>query len=111
MSDNGEQMTLQELISQLLEAYDDLAEADTELTVYARKPWTADSDAIAVSDYTTWPDAQGRTYLLEVFLIHDVLETWIAHHADARPTPQQACNAVIYYAEHDAYLIPNEDPA
>ncbi|KAB2346896.1 hypothetical protein [Actinomadura rudentiformis] len=104
-------MTLQELIGQLTEA--DLAETDDDLTVFASEPWTADSDATATPnpDDIARPDPQGRTYLLEISLIHDVLETWSAHHAGARPSPQQACEAVIYYAEHDAYLIPDDNPA
>lgn len=99
-------MTLEELIGQL-------TEADDDLTVYAREPWSAQSDAIAVPHIygPTRPDAEGRTYLLEVFLIHDVLETWSAHNDATDPTPQQACEAVIYYAANDAYLLPDDDQA
>jgi hypothetical protein len=103
-------MTLQELIGQLTTA--SLAEAD-DLAVFASEPWSADSDTTAVPNPngTARPDPKGRAYLLEVFLIHDVLETWSAHNAGARPSPRQACEAVIYYAEHDAWLIPDNNPA
>ncbi|WP_329092059.1 hypothetical protein OG979_00895 [Actinomadura citrea] len=111
MSDYGERMNLQDLIGQLTGA--DLAEADDDLTVFASEPWTTDSDARAVPnpDGTVRPAPQGRTNLLEVFLIHDLLATWSAHNAGARPSPQQACEAVIYNAEHDADLIPDDKPA
>lgn len=103
MSSSGGHMTLEELISQL-------TETDDGLTVYASEPWSAHSDAMAVSnrDGTTRPDAEGRTYLLETVLIRDVLETWSSHHGGATPSPQEACQAVIYYAENDAYLFPDD---
>lgn len=96
-------MTLEELINQL-------TETDDGLTVFASEPWTAQSDATAVPnlDGSSRPDAAGRTYLLEVELIRDVLETWHAHRDGAVPSPQEACEAVIHYAEHDAYLYPDE---
>ena len=97
-------MTLAELISQLTERGDGL-------TVFASEPWTAQSDAMAVPNRegTSQPDAEGRTYLLETALIRDVLETWRAHHDGAIPSLQQACEAVVYYAENDTYLHPDED--
>ncbi|WP_327724209.1 hypothetical protein [Streptomyces europaeiscabiei] len=97
-------MTLAELISQL-------TERDDGLTVFASEPWTTQSDAMAVPNWegTSQPDAEGRTYLLETALIRDVLETWRAHHDGAIPSRQQACEAVIYYAENDTYLHPDED--
>lgn len=97
-------MTLEELINQL-------TETDAGLTVFAAEPWTAQSDATAVPnrDGSSRPDAEGRAYLLEAVLIHDVLETWRAHRDGAVPSPQEACEAVIHYAEHDTYLYPDED--
>jgi hypothetical protein len=97
-------VTLEELIIQL-------TETDDGLTVFASEPWTARSDATAVPDLdgSSRPDVADRTYLLEVELIRDVLETWRAHRDGAVPSPQEACEAVIHYAEHDAYLFPDED--
>lgn len=97
-------MTLEELISRL-------TEADDGLTVFASEPWTAQSDAMAVPNRggSSQPDAEGRTYLLEAVLIRDVLETWRAHRDGAVPSPQAACEAVIYYADNDVYLHPDED--
>ncbi|MFJ2234479.1 hypothetical protein [Streptomyces sp. NPDC087859] len=98
-------MTLEELVSRL-------AETDDGLTVFAAEPWTARSDATAVPNPggSSRPDAEGRTYLLEVVLIRDVLETWRAHRGGAVPSPREACAAVIHYAEHDAYQHPDEEP-
>ncbi|MFF0479430.1 hypothetical protein [Streptomyces sp. NPDC004284] len=97
-------MTLEELISRL-------TETDDGLTVFASEPWTAQSDAVAVPNRegSSRPDAEGRTYLLEAVLIRDVLETWRAHHDGAAASLQEACEAVIYYAENDSYLHPDED--
>ncbi|KAB2347028.1 hypothetical protein [Actinomadura rudentiformis] len=96
-------MTLTELIDQL-------TKADDDLTVYASEPWSTQSDAVAtLNTNRARPDAQGRTYQLETALIRDVLETWSAHHDGAVPSPQQACEAVIYYATNDAYPLPDKD--
>ncbi|MCX5554615.1 hypothetical protein [Streptomyces sp. NBC_00038] len=96
-------MTLEELVSQL-------TVKDDGLTVFASEPWTAQSDAMAAPNRegTSQPDTEGRTYLLEAVLIRDVLETWRAHHDGAIPSAQQACEAVIYYAENDTFLYPDE---
>ena len=46
----------------------------------------------------------GYDYLLEVALALDVMETWRSWRAGQKPTPEEAAEAVIYYAEHDVYL-------
>jgi hypothetical protein len=104
MSPVGVPVILEELIRRL-------SETDDDLTVFATEPWTAQSDATAVPNRegSSRPDPEGRTYLLEAVLIRDVLETWRAHHDGAVPSSQRACEAVIYYAENDSYLSPDED--
>ncbi|MEO3781404.1 hypothetical protein ABGB16_32380 [Micromonospora sp. B11E3] len=46
----------------------------------------------------------GWRYLLELFIVRDVLETWSAWRGGRMPTVQEACQAIVHYAFHDAYL-------
>ena len=43
-------------------------------------------------------------YLLEVDLVVDVLTVWSSWRAGQAPTATEAAEAVIYYAEKDAYV-------
>jgi hypothetical protein len=74
--------------------------AAQEGTVFARKPWTPESEAV-VLDGDEGPSDLG--YLLELELVHDVLETCSLWREGATPSPDQAVRAVIHYARHDAY--------
>jgi hypothetical protein len=75
-------------------------------TIFARRPWTCSAGALVLAGDDV-PDGvvtdSGHEYLLEVHLALDVIEVWSAWRHDATPTVEQATNAVIYYAEHDAY--------
>ncbi len=42
-------------------------------------------------------------YLLEVVVAQDVLRVWASWREGRQPDPEQAVNAVIYYAHWDAY--------
>ena len=44
------------------------------------------------------------SYLLEVSLAKEVVQVWSEWRDGRRPTAIDKCEAVIYYAEHDAYL-------
>ena len=70
-------------------------------TLYAERPWTANGDAVAGEPNGV---PQGYDYLLEVALALEVVETWRSWRGGRPPTPEEAAEAVIYYAEHDAYL-------
>ena len=70
-------------------------------TLFVRRPWTATADAVA-SDSNAVP--LGYDYLLEVDPAVDVLQTWRSWRGGQTPTAEEAAEAVIYYAEHDAYL-------
>jgi len=72
-----------------------------DAVLYAVRPWTATSDVV-VSEADSSPD--GREYLLEVDVVLDVLRVWSAWRDGVLPTPEQAAEAVIHYAERDAYL-------
>ena len=95
-------MTLAELMTQL----DGL---DDDLTIYAEKSpdWSVDSLAVALPEPEEGgvpAEARGMSYLLEVFLAKDVVEAWSGGRGGREPTAKERCDAVIYYAERDAYL-------
>ncbi|MGP3991762.1 hypothetical protein [Streptomyces sp. 3N207] len=78
-----------------------LEEQPTDSAIYAATPWRADS-TVVVASWDAPP--RGLAYLLEVELARDVLEVWSAWRDGASPSAQERCEAVIHYAEHDAYL-------
>lgn len=97
-------------IVKLIELVERLAELDGEDTIYAREPWTEDSDAMVARED---PDRKpfgipleaaeaGMQYFLEVFIARDeVLEGWIAS-LDEKPTLAAICRRLIEYAINDA---------
>jgi hypothetical protein len=42
-------------------------------------------------------------YLLEVLIAREVLEVWSAWRDGRIPSVEEACEAIIYYADNDAY--------
>jgi hypothetical protein len=82
-------------------------------TLYAQAPWTSHSLAIAAKEDSPEAEAalaRGLSYLLEVDIAQEVLETWTAWRNGADPTPDQACAAIIHYATHDAYQPVEDQP-
>jgi len=47
--------------------------------------------------------APGKEYFLEVFVALDVLDDWRSNHPNQEPMLEQIVEAIIYYAQHDAY--------
>jgi len=93
-------------LADLMERLDRL---DDELTIYAEEDpdWSADSPAVACPEPESGglPDeARGMSYLLEVSLAKEVVQVWSEWRGGREPTVAEKCAAVIYYAEHDAYL-------
>ncbi|MGX6604274.1 hypothetical protein ACWKSP_19375 [Micromonosporaceae bacterium Da 78-11] len=82
-------------------------------TIYARRPWTPDSDALVLRGAACagrrLPDTD-HEYLLEVKLAREVVEVWSAWRDNTEPAAEQATLAVIYYGENDAYQPGNEPP-
>jgi hypothetical protein len=80
--------------------------SDVGPTIFARRPWTPDSDAVVLREHAVnhvAPSAPDHRYLLEVDLAREVIEVWSDWRGGAQPTPAQAAQAVIHYAEHDAH--------
>ncbi len=93
-------------LSDLLAQIDSL---DDELVIYAEKNpnWSPNSHAAVLpepEDGRITEQLQGMTYLLEVFLAKEVLEVWSNWRNGNNPNLNEKCEAIIYYAEHDAYL-------
>jgi len=95
-------------IAKLIKLIERLDELEDEDTIYAREPWTEDSDAMVVPDPEPDPDAMppeaveaGMTYFLEVFLAREVVEGWTASLSE-KPSLTATCRRVIAYAINDA---------
>jgi hypothetical protein len=80
-----------------------MAELDPELTIYALedRPLTEDSPAYLAMEGSPIPP--GLSYLLEVFLATDVLDTWSLWREGRAPTPEEGIAAIEWYADDDAY--------
>jgi hypothetical protein len=84
-----------------------LGDLDDDATLYATVPWSAESDATSAEEGSAEAEeavSSGHTYLLEVAIAREVIETWRLWRQGRSPTPAEAANAVIYYALNDAYL-------
>jgi len=50
----------------------------------------------------------GLQYLLEVYILKEVLDVWKNWRNGKEPTIRDKLNAIEYFVEHDAYLPPEE---
>jgi hypothetical protein len=78
---------------------------DDETIFVAAAPATAETPAFVAPEGSEPP---GSLYLLEVYLAREVLDVWRDWRGLSEPSRQDAVDAVVYYAENDAYL-PNDD--
>jgi hypothetical protein len=77
---------------------------DDSLTIVAKRPWNADSEArlISMTDDGRVPSdvlRDGFEYFLEVFIALDEVLGEFAN----RLSPAQRVAGIVYYAEHDSY--------
>ena len=85
---------------------DRLDECDAGQTIYA----TDNSPtAMAVVDFepddgTLPASAMGMKYLLEVSLARDAIRVWSEWRNGRQPMLDEKTQAVLYYAEHDAFM-------
>ena len=83
-----------------------LGSFDDDDTIFvASVPATAETLAFVAREGS---EPRGSLYLLEVYLAREVLDVWRDWRGRREPTRQDAVDAVVYYAENDAYL-PNDD--
>jgi uncharacterized RDD family membrane protein YckC len=92
-------------LSELLEKLD---EFDDNLTIYAERDpeWSANSRAIVSSQSKDGDVIDARkdlSYFLEVDIAKEVIEMW-KESCGHKPSAEDKCRAVIYYAENDAYI-------
>ena len=87
----------------LADVVENVDNVDRRLIMYAVRPWTAQSPiwAAHLDEIDGRPD--GFEYMLEVDLAKAAIEVWSSWRDDQVPTTAQACGAVIWYAEHDAW--------
>jgi hypothetical protein len=73
--------------------------------IFAVPPWTEGSDATVLNeDWVESPSHPGFRLVLEVSIAREVLEVWSAWRSGATPSPEQAVEAILFYATNDAYL-------
>lgn len=77
---------------------------DDRLCIFAAKPWSATSPAVAVQldDEFKPPKEvleQGLVYFLEVHVANETLEVF----GDRQPSATEKRNLLIFYAENDAF--------
>ena len=91
------------------DAVRDLAELPRKATIYVPYEETvvnASTPVLLVQGDDTPP--AGYRYLLEVLIAREVLEVWTSWRDNREPSLEEACEAIIYYAENDAYQ-PEDD--
>ena len=77
-----------------------------ESTIYAAKPWSADSEAIVSREPESGglPADAGRLgleYFLEVFIAREFMEGWLSK-LKSQPSLHDKCARIIEYADTDA---------
>jgi hypothetical protein len=90
----------------LLDFVQSLEDLDGDLTLYARKPWTEASPAVAEVEPQdgALPEAAIReelAYFLEVSIAREFVQDW-EQWLQAKPSATQRCARLIEYAKNDA---------
>ena len=93
----------------LIEILNNINNLDDELVIYAVKNpnWEMSSPAIALPepDINKLPsDLKEMSYFLEVDIVKEVLEVWSQWRNGQKPSNNEKFEAVVYYAENDAYI-------
>ena len=86
-----------------------IEQLDDDLTIYVAggPDWTESSQAVAAlePDEGGLPsETRGMECLIEVAVAKEVLQVWQQWRGGQIPSTTEKCEAVIYYAQHDAYL-------
>jgi hypothetical protein len=82
-----------------------LSDHDDEMTIYAKEPWTCDSEALLSreSGVAGVPEgtASDAAYFIEVCVAKEFLEGWRARRRRTA-TAKEQCERLIQYAINDA---------
>jgi hypothetical protein len=82
----------------------DLDQLPREGTIYVpQDEVTVNGSTLALVVLPEEEPAAGWRYLLEVFIAREVLEVWSSWRGNRAPSMDEACEAIIYYADNDAY--------
>ena len=90
----------------ILDIVRDIDTLDPDLTIYARSPWTCESEAILAVEpedgKTDPPEAvsKGVNYFIEVDIAKEFLDDW-QNSVDRKIPLLERCERLVYYAEHD----------
>jgi hypothetical protein len=87
----------------LIEIVATLDDTDDDLTIFADRSSLLSPDSLAAVA-TADAAPEGLTYLLEVHLAKEAVEVWSQWREGRQPSLVDECNAIIWYAEHDAYM-------
>jgi hypothetical protein len=91
-------MTLSDVIARL-------NEFDDDQTIYVTKNAPdAEAEVNFPPDDGSMNSANGVHYLLEVFLAKEAIQVWSEWRAGRLPMLDEKIQAVVYYAENDAYM-------
>lgn len=77
-----------------------------DATIFATKPFSSRSAVRIVNepiDDIKVFETEGFYYLLEASIIQEVISVWSAWRNNRQPTSAEIVQAIIYYAENDAY--------
>ena len=90
----------------LQDALDQIGQLSDDDVIFARKPWTPESEAaIGVFDAVFRVPSEiaerGLEYFLEASVANEALNDFTFR--DRKPTPNEQRALLIYYAENDAY--------
>jgi hypothetical protein len=89
-------------MAKLIDIVANLGSYDAELTIYAAKPWTCDTEVVVAREPARGglpPEAESRgaEYFIEVSVAKELLEDWTATEG-ARSTERERCERLIHYA-------------
>ena len=86
-----------------------LDQLDNSHVIFAKRnsDWSATSEAVVCvipDDDSDPPEAEGFDYFLEVDLAKETVQVWSEWRDGKQPTTTEKLDAMIYYAEYDAWL-------
>lgn len=93
-------------MTHLIDIVANLDDLDTSACLYVARPRTPTSPAAVVG---RGESPEGLEYFLEVNLARDAVEVWTAWRNGRRQTVGEMCEAIIYYADNDAYAPVDDD--
>ena len=96
-------MTLEQIIA-------NLENADNLMTICAAKSpqWNRMSEAELLPSELVHRDSK-LPYFLEVSVAKNVLKAWSFVRNGRMPSIEKKCEALIFYAENDAYILPEHE--